>query len=75
MLTNPHGVLSLLIAFTSSTLIGLLGVHLNEFWWNFPFVLVHLAGIALAAVVVRRLAGGWAGAIAATSAWSLLVNG
>jgi hypothetical protein len=65
MLTNPHGVLPLLIAFASSTFLGLLGVHLNEFWWNFPFVLAHLAGIALAAALVRRLAGGWAGAIAA----------
>jgi hypothetical protein len=65
MLTNPHGLLSLLIAFGSSTVLGLLGVHLNEFWWNAPFVLAHLAGIALAAALVRRLAGGWAGAIAA----------
>jgi hypothetical protein len=65
MLTNPHGLLSLLIAFGSSTVLGLLGVHLNEFWWNAPFVLVHLAGIALVAALVRRLAGGWAGAIAA----------
>jgi len=65
MLTNAHGTLPLLIAFVSSTLLGLAGVQLNEFWWNLPFVLIHLAGIALAAVLVRRLAGGWAGAIAA----------
>ena len=65
MLTNPHGLLSLVIAFGSSTVLGLLGVHLNEFWWNAPFVVVHLVGIALVAALVRRLAGGWAGAIAA----------
>jgi hypothetical protein len=65
MLANPHGTLPLLIAFLSVTLLGVAGVHLNEFWWNFPFVLVHLAGIALAAIVVRRLAGAWAGVIAA----------
>ena len=57
ILTNPHGTLPLLLAFTSATLLGLAGIHLNEFWWNFPFVLAHLAGIVLAAIVVRRLAG------------------
>lgn len=65
MLSNAHGTLPLLLAFLSSTLLGLAGVHLNEFWWNLPFVLVHLAGIVLAAIVVRRLAGAWAGVIAA----------
>ncbi|MFL5807733.1 MAG: hypothetical protein ACJ8CR_39140, partial [Roseiflexaceae bacterium] len=65
ILTNAHGILPLLLAFMSATLLGLAGIHLNEFWWNFPFVLAHLAGIALAAIVVRRIAGAWAGVIAA----------
>lgn len=65
MLTNPHGMLSLILAFVSISVVGLLGIPITEFWWNLPFVLVHLAGIPLTAVLVKRLAGTWAGILAA----------
>jgi 4-amino-4-deoxy-L-arabinose transferase-like glycosyltransferase len=65
LLTNAHGVLPPLIGLVSSTVLGLIGLRLNEFWWNLPFVLINLLSIPLAAALVTRLAGRSAGAFAA----------
>jgi hypothetical protein len=65
MVTSVHGVLPPLIGMLAGMLYGVLGIHITEFWWNLPFVLIHLASIPLAAVLARRLAGLWAGVIAA----------
>jgi 4-amino-4-deoxy-L-arabinose transferase-like glycosyltransferase len=65
LLTSGHGILPVLIGMFSSTLLGLSGVRLNEFWWNLPFALLSLLTIALAVVLVARLAGRAAGVISA----------
>jgi hypothetical protein len=65
LLTNAHGVLPPLISLVSSTVFGLIGLRLNEFWWNLPFVLINLLSIPLAAALVARLAGRSAGVFAA----------
>ncbi len=65
ILTGAHGVLSPLIGMVAGTLYGLLGIKITEFWWNFPFVLIHLLSIPLAALLARRLAGPAAGVSAA----------
>lgn len=65
LLTNAHGILPPLIAMVSSTVLGLLGVNLNEFWWNLPFVLIQLGAIWLAAEFVTRLVDRTSGAIGA----------
>jgi hypothetical protein len=65
ILVSAHGVISPLIGIVAGTIYGILGVHINEFWWNLPFVLVHLLTIPLGALLARRLAGTWAGVFAA----------
>ncbi|MCG8347043.1 MAG: hypothetical protein MI924_04610 [Chloroflexales bacterium] len=65
IVTSVHGVLPPLVGMLAGTIYGVLGIHISEFWWNSPFVLIHLASIPLAAVLTRRLAGPWAGVIAA----------
>ncbi|PLS82260.1 MAG: hypothetical protein CYG59_04620 [Chloroflexi bacterium] len=65
LLTNAHGILPPLIGMAGTTIVGIMGLPVTEFWWNFPFVLVQLLTIPLAAVLVTRLAGCHAGGIAA----------
>lgn len=62
---NGHGVLPPLIGMAATTLFGLGGVHINEFWWNLPFALISLLSVPLAALLAGRLAGRAAGLIAA----------
>jgi hypothetical protein len=65
ILASAHGAISPLIGIVAGTFYGLLGVQINEFWWNLPFVLVHLLSIPLAALLARRLVGTWGGVFAA----------
>jgi hypothetical protein len=65
LLTNPHGMLPSVIGITFSTLIGIAGMTITEFWWNLPFVLVNLLPIPLAAIIVARVANKRAGLLAA----------
>lgn len=65
LLTAAHGMLQTMIALIGSSLIGFTGVHLNEFWWNFPFVLLNLLPIPLSALLVARLSRPGAGVAAA----------
>ena len=57
MLTSVHGSLPLVIALISTSLIGIGGVHVNEFWWNLPFVLASLLSVVASGVFVFRIAG------------------
>lgn len=63
--TNPHGMLPSLIALPTMTLIGVVGIHINEFWWNLPFVLLNLLPIPLGALLVARVSNRGAGVAAA----------
>jgi hypothetical protein len=63
--TSAHGVLLLLISLIWISFISVFGIHINEFWWNVPFALISLASIPLAAVLIRRIAGNWAGVLGA----------
>jgi hypothetical protein len=65
ILLNGHGVLPPLIGIVATTLLGLGGVRINEFWWNLPFALSSLVSIPLAALLTTRLAGRVAGVGAA----------
>lgn len=65
MLTNPHGVLPSVIGITSMTVVGLTGMHITEFWWNLPFVLINLLPIPLSAVLLARIGSRNAGVLAA----------
>jgi hypothetical protein len=40
LLTNPHGVVSPVIALVFSWVYGLAGITITEFWWNVPFALL-----------------------------------
>jgi len=65
LLTTAHGILPLTIGLISSTLTGLMGFQITEFWWNLPFVLINLTSIPLAASLVKRLSQPKAGVFAA----------
>lgn len=65
LVLNGHGVLPPLIGLAATTLFGLAGLHINEFWWNLPFALISLLSIPLAALLAGRLAGRAAGLIGA----------
>lgn len=65
MLTNPHGILPSFIAITTMTVVGLLGIHISEFWWNFPFIVINVSSLVLAAIIVARVYTPRAGVLAA----------
>lgn len=65
LLTNPHGLLPSFIGITTMTIVGWLGVHINEFWWNLPFVLLNLLPIFLAPILLARISTPQAGVMAA----------
>jgi hypothetical protein len=65
LLTTAHGILPLTIGLISSTLTGLMGIKITEFWWNLPFVLTNLLAIPLAASLTKRLSQPKAGVFAA----------
>jgi hypothetical protein len=65
LLENPHGVTPVTLALIWTTLVGGVGVHITEFWWNVPFALLGLCIIPLSYRLGRQLGGEPAGVIAA----------
>jgi hypothetical protein len=74
LLQNPHGIAPIAIALPWISAVGLLGVTLNEFWWNLPFALLGLCLIPLAYRLGEQLGGRSAGLLCALFAAVLPVH-
>lgn len=65
ILTSVHGTLPPLVSLISTTVIGLAGISITEWWWNLPFALLGVVSILVAARFAEWLAGWRAGMITA----------
>jgi hypothetical protein len=65
LLENPHGVAPIGLALIWTSLVGIVGVSITEFWWNLPFALLGLCAIPLAYRLGRQLGGRPAGILSA----------
>lgn len=74
LLQNPHGLAPVLIALPWVTLLGALGVQLNEFWWNLPFALLGLLILPAGYRLGEQLGGRRAGFLCAVMLAALPVH-
>src|SRR5262245_10485738 len=61
LLENPHGIAPILLALIWTSLVGIVGISITEFWWNIPFALLGLCSIPLAYRLGQQLGGRLAG--------------